>query len=663
MCPVTLAGGVLTELGSLPAGMRDLNRQIRQLNDQAFDYCALFEWLQRYLESSSKHQRDEEDVDASVLPFFALPNVAALPDWSGVSLPRGSCTLSEQFDWPFDLRQSEEAVDWVLRRLIEGETLRCLPPKAAAATFPPASGNTNTVFGPFNEIGLVMNLKSCPDLKPELARLSVPTRERWHQYLNRQEPLELTRFPPLTHAVGVMVGHREFTDEVAMDVYGIFKCGIEVTIANGLLPAFGSTSAADCSDVTLSNGSIMLRSLNGATVLCIACILLRAESSVHKLLDMEVTGMVVLQDMAENGLGWMMRARDARAIVAHWLKCTEYYFGEPPPVPKLSLLLKAWITREGGGSAFSQSTTPLLLYREAEILLPSEDDHKSLSPESLSPNEREGASAVRSGIFHGSACGVVRALHMSGIPPFKGDDISDQVEGRVANLVNGVEEQCNSALMSKAARNDLRRYLVEALHNAETKTLDELDQLHHEALRKLGVDTQVSDLTRHSFYRAFLVALTDGRLQDDGEGPLEWSDSLHAETDRKRRALLGIPSDEANFRTTSAASRGSAFTPSSVFRLVIVCAISLGAAVILSRNFIRSTQAAPASLPPDILNATEGIGRILQGVDAGPDLHLRAGERVYILTGDSESSYRVATKAGDVGVSLAITVSANISWS
>lgn len=616
---------MLTHPGSLPAGVRDLNRQIRQLNDQAFDYNALFEWLQRYLESSSKHQRGEGDVDASVLPFFTLPNDAALPDWSGVSLPRGSCTLSEQFDWPFDLRQSEEAVDWVLRRLIEGETLRCLPPKAAAATFPPASGNTNTVFGPFNEIGLVLNLKSCPDLKPELARLSVPTREKWHQYLNRKEPLELTRFPPLTHAVGVMVGHREFTDEVSMDVYGIFKCGIEVTIANGLLPAFGSTSAADCSDVTLSHGSIMLRSLNGATVLGIACILLRAESSVHKLLDMEVTGMVVLQDMAEHGLGWMMRARDARAIVAHWLQCTEYYVGAPPPVPKLSLLLKAWITREGGGTAFSQSTAPLLLYREAEKLLPSEDDHKRLSPESLLPNEREDASAVRSGIFHGSACGAVMALHMCRIPSIKDGDTSSHVEGWVAKILNAAVVQCNSVLMSKAARDNLQRYLVEALHNAATTTLDDFDQLCHEALRRLSANTQVADLARHSFYRAFLAALTDGRLHDDGEGPLEWSDSLRAETDRKRRALIGIPSDEANFRTTSPTSRGSALLLSSVFRLVIVCTISLRAAIIFIRNFIRSTQASPASLPPDILNATEGFGRILQGVDAGPDL--RAGER------------------------------------
>lgn len=143
-----------------------------------------------------------------------------------------------------------------------------------------------------------MDLCSCEKLAPEVARLSVARRSKWLHYIFRQRgPLPVNDFPPLSHVVGTMVEHREFTDEVAMDVYGVFgECDVLV----GTAPAIDGEESASTSD---GSGAVRLSALNGTTVLFMACLLLHDEESVQKLLDMKITGLMILRDMTDHGLG------------------------------------------------------------------------------------------------------------------------------------------------------------------------------------------------------------------------------------------------------------------------------------------------------------------------------------------------------------------------
>lgn len=625
------------------AGVTDLQRQSREQNCPS---APVFEWISGLLNESfavNKVDRGRKAyLDPQLPPATALLSLRRFeqrePLAAMVGLPKGTCILSDTGDWPFDLQDSDGAVHWVFRRAQEQLSLQCLPEDSATATFPRAGEITGTHFGPFNNVGLVMDLQECKDLSPELARLSVPTREMWHRYLKRSGPVDITRFPPINHTVGVMVGHEEFTDEVAMDVYGAFSCTVELSVLNDLLPAFDSTSAADCKRLPSSRGAVHLSPLNGATVLLIACRLLQAESAVHKLLDMDVTGMVILHDLAEYGLGWIMHERDMQAIVTRWLQGTDYYIGNPPPVPKLSLLLNAWMTRKCGITSARKMITPMLRYRQAEILAPSIDVGNDAKH-----------SSIRSGIFCGSACGAAIALAVCQLSLDADGNTPAHVDEWVEKLIRTAQATTSNTLLSESAAEMCKGFLEKSLHGATSQDLKEFDQLRNEAMgKRSSVSRKGAEpwFDQH-FYRAFFVSLTDGRIRDTGEGPLEWCDPLRDETELRRRALIGVPCDHGSGNAAADVT----------FRFLAVFAVSLGAVVFLrSYSHFNPTSDAPCSTTQQELNMTmvKGISRLTQTVNVGPGLTLKRGDLVYLLSDNLGSWCKVATKEGAIGVSATL---------
>lgn len=647
-------------LGGLEDGVCSIDRQLRKIDPSRSHFLSpwLLPWLQTasmQVEKPIGHSRVAPSPDDLVAAATALEELELR-----LAFPKGTCVLTQSYSWPFDIESSEEAVDWVIRRVLEYETLLRLHPAVARAAFPfPGEGNAapDTQFGPFNGLGIVLNLKSCAELTPALARLAVPTREKWHHYVIRNsEPLRVTRFPPLTHCAGVMVGHREFTDEVAMDVYGVFSCTVEVLVEGGQIASLHPTSAAEESAaaerITLSEGAVELRGLNGATVLFIACLILRAESSVHKLLDMEVTGMVILHDLAEHGLGWMLTEADAGAIIARWLKCPEFYPANPPPMPKLSLLLEAWMSRAFGNSA----PNPMLLYREAERLMPRSGEPTAQTANRFSrPDFEEGVQhdSTRFGLFCGSAAGTAMSLflRMSDNALSTHSSASTEV-GKWAHqlLASAARQHSNSPLMSAPASEACEKYLKQSLRNVKPQGLKTLDRLHDEAHRKLSTPPGDVVVRLRYFYRALLVSLTGGRLRDDGETPLEWSESLSTDTCRKRRALLGLPSDDQGFR---AASRTESRLSSRLPGLVVVCALSVTAALLMCIDRLKGIPGAAAPVPlsnPLTLNMTAAIGRMLKSVGAGSHLKLSAEDLVYVYMTPESPGLRTVMKNGAIGV-------------
>ncbi|EKD00009.1 hypothetical protein A1Q2_05667 [Trichosporon asahii var. asahii CBS 8904] len=625
------------------AGVTDLERQSRERNCPS---APVFEWIKGLLNEATAANKVDRARRACLSP--QLPPATALlclrrfeqrePLVGMAGLPKGTCILSDTGVWPFDLQDSDGAVHWVIRRAQEQLSLQCLPEDSAAATFPRAGDVAGTRFGPFNNVGIVVDLQECNDLSPELARLSVPTREKWHRYLKRSGPVDIARFPPLNHTVGVMVGHEEFTDEVAMDVYGAFSCTVELSVLNDLLPAFDSTSAADCKRLPSFRGAVQLSPLNGATVLLIACCLLQAESAVHKLLDMDVTGMIILHDLAEYGLGWIMHERDMQGIVTRWLQCTDYYIGNPPPVPKLSLLLKTWMTRKCGLTIAGRMNTPMLRYREVEILAPSIDVGSDAKH-----------SSIRSGIFCGSACGAAIALAVCQLSLDADGNTPAHVDEWVEKLIGTAQATTSNTLLTESAAEMCKGFLEKSLHGATSQDLKEFDQLRNEAMgeRSSASGNGAGPWFDQHFYRAFFVSLTDGRIRDTGEGPLEWGNALRDETELRRRALIGVSCDHGSGNATADVT----------FRFLAVFAISLGAVVFLSSySHLNPTSDIPLVTTQQELNMTmvKGISRLTQSVNVGPGLALKRGDLVYLLSDNLGSWCKVATKEGAIGVSATL---------
>lgn len=524
--------------GGLADWLRDVGDQGHALHPP---YAPLSKLLLPLLDPTDLSRHDDEHYDADMSPNQRPPDLSALTAWgSRAVLPKATCILSESTDWRFDLQNSSEALYWVLSRSIEHRNLKCLPSDAAFANFPSSTVGTeptSSTFGPFNGVGLIMNLKSCEDLSPELVRLSIPARVKWLQYLNRYgEPIHVTGFPPITYAVAVMVGEREFTDKVAMDLYSFFNCSIDLHVGRGLLPSFGAMSDSDCEPAPLRNGVPALDCLNGATVLFIACLVLRAERAVQKLLDMEKTGRIILSDMAEYGLLWMMRAQDIRAVIGRWLEQTDYHLTFPPPHSKLLLLLRAWVSRHGGPTTAGTLPSSLLLFHDAETLVT--DNHHSTALDPAAVTSATGADSctagqiIASGVFYGCAAGTAIAVHLHArSAPSNIRGTTSPAHTWVNNLFGATLRGSRTPLISEPAIAVAKTYLKQLLGAATPRTIRHVDRPRIEVLSRVRPPSpdQPENLSsqhlflRH-FYRAFFVSVTGGRLRDDSENPLEWSD-------------------------------------------------------------------------------------------------------------------------------------------
>lgn len=633
-------------------------RDLQQRSNHPFDK-PLSTLLLRYLEPSSVSTEEDEHFLSSS-PDSPLLDTSSIAEWEAhLNPPEATCILSESNEWPFDLQDSTEALDWVLRRVLERLTLKRMNPESTMATFPPPSNvktAASSIFGPLDGLGLSIRLKSCSQLSPEIARLSVATRERWLQYLYRQkEDFHVTCFPPLTHAVGVMVGHREFTDEVAMDLYGAFDCAVDVMVESPGSAQHGHKSSAGGEASSSLCPPIAFSSLNGLTVLFIACLILRAESSVHKLLDMEVTGLVILRDMAEYGLGWLMQERDARSLIKRWCRDNTAQSNSVHVVSKLSLFLDAWMRCHDIGP-FASHPPPGI--RGIEDLIEPALQLSTMSTLLTSFNDNERSlkdhDVELSGILHGCATGTatVMLLEPSSSTPAhkKGGAHAWNV---VENLCSTAQKLCgNEHFISGSALATCKQYLAKLLQTASAETIQQVYQPHTEVCSRLTPSAEKPCNTSHhlvfyrSFYRSFFVSITGGRLRYDGG----WNgSSLKQDINRKRRDFLGIDCSENQARPRSTTTK-KALTSISL-HLLIVSALSLTVAVVTGNIPCWGIPSLAAEVSPDA-GQWMGIGQMRGSHKAGKSTPVKGGEMVQILDGAiADGRHLVRTPQGNVKVS------------
>lgn len=663
----------LTCPGSIAAGVQRIDHHIRTL-DPSYD-GTLSTLLSPYLEGHAHSTRclpgSDDDHGARSAPGLA----ALLSKWeSTIDYPVGTCILSPTYQWPFDVKNSADALDWVMRRVIESLTLRRLPRDFAFARFPDprqshaGEASRNCQFGPFNGVGLVLRLASCEELPPEIARLSVGNREKWSHYIHRKcGPLPVLHFPPLNHTLGTMVGLQDFTDEVAMDLYGVFSdCTIEVSVDGGRLPSFSAVGPPAASEppTRWASGATRLTALNGATVLFLACLLLQMEDSIEKLLDMKTTGLVILRDMADHGLGWLIEPRDARAIIGRWLEFTDYHLTRPPPFSKLSLFLESWMSSLDDVPTSGQELTSLDLYRQVTELLKLPDDYCDCLPGEIPFFVGEQSTLnqiqIRSGIFQGCAAGTAMALimgtndmHHISTDRKPGSALETEVDTVTATLFESLLQLDGKQLMEEPAAASFKVYMRNQLQGASAGTLGNLRRLHQSISVKLDIvkarhsEAVPSFLFLGYFCRAFIVSVTGGRAQDNGENPLAWrSQPLRIDIVRNRHLLLGL--SHADFRQLGGANTKRSLGSFLPAVLIAVCALSLGAAM-----FFRSRGRNPPLAPTDAAPEHErlGIGRVQSSFNGGQGISLAQGERVYILNATLVDWYKIQNVNGNVGVS------------
>lgn len=664
--------------GSVATGVRNIDRLL-QADDPQYN-SDLSRLLLPHLEPGAHPQRllltgdDSEKEIGSRLP--------PLSKWGPqMQLPAGTCVLSSTYKWPFDVRDSKESVNWAFRRLLESAKVKSLDPAGAFARFPIVRGpefeswSGSTKFGPFNHLGLVLNLRTCETLSPEVARITVARRAKWLEYILREcGPLPVMHFPPLTQVLSTMVTHEEFTDEVAMDVYGVYdNCTIDVMMEGGLMPVFGVTPSSECTALAkISNGTLTLTSLNGATVLFLGCLLLQAEDAVQKLLDMRTTGMVILRDMANHGLGWMMPSQDATTIISRWTRSTAYRPTALPPAPRLSLFLSAWMSRKGGPLDGGRRNTPARLFKNAIKLDPLprlRDSGQQDEDEQTNSEEVSRAIQVSNGSFNGCAAGTAVALFLDVADCTRGAGSltpSSDVRARrwVEDLIKNAKQLGGSKLIEPEAAESAKTYLLDKLHWCKQIAVGELEQLDKEIRQQVDAYKETVSAPNlktflHQFYRAFFVSVTQGRVQDDGVNPLTWrAESLRAEISEARRLLLGLPNTPAPMPAILPPvdtpnpevdpPTPSPFKSPRYWAVAMVCGIGLA---LLWSSISISLQAPPGGAAPQDKEAPVGLGRMLTSFQATPDLVVQEGEDVYILSDEVGDWYKIESLDGQAGVS------------
>lgn len=539
--------------------MRNIDRLL-QADNPKYD-LQLSRLLLPVLEPGAHIPRSiKEKAEAADSPLTSLVNW----DSARMPLPVGTCLLSPSYRWPFDVRDSKESVAWAVMRLNEASSLASLDRDHAFARFlyqegprfESSSSSVNTRFGPFNDIGIILNLRSCRALPRELLQLAVSRRSKWLQFILREcGPLPTMYFPPMSHVLGVMVDHPEFTDEVAMDMYGAFdNCTIAIMTESDLMPAFGLATSVQCNALgTVSNGNakLTLAALNGATILFLGCLLLQEENAVHKLLNMKVISLVILKDMSDHGLGWLVQPRDAGSIISRWLEKTTCNPRAPPATPQLSLFLTAWINRRGGPMHHG-SNAPIDLFSDTGSLDPLQLLHGRIAEDTtdMSANELSRLGNIAHGGFRGCCTGSAAALFLDASegPEMEGVRADAPAQRWVEVLLRAALQNGGPNLMTPEAAEATKTYLNSKLGHcpaAASKKLQELDEgIRKQIARfKHDLDREELALFMHHFYRAFFVALTQGRIHDDGVSPLTWVKMpLRVEVGEARLKLLRLPS-------------------------------------------------------------------------------------------------------------------------
>lgn len=185
-------------------------------------------------------------------------------------------------------------------------------------------------------------LRSSGKPKPTISPISgsdVHDAHLWAQYLLRWDRAEAVPFqlPPFNHLVPSMVYHPEFNDETALRLYGSFPA-CDVTFKRHTLDG----ALELCADVKLS----------GLTVLYLACSMFRDGTACYNLLRMDLSGLMILEDLAQRLAqhGRLFGHEMFQVVVGHLIddmyRRTETFtmqdWGR-----RLSLLLASYICRYG----------------------------------------------------------------------------------------------------------------------------------------------------------------------------------------------------------------------------------------------------------------------------------------------------------------------------
>lgn len=284
--------------------------------------------------------------------------------------PRATCRLTHEQDWAFDiLRPSTEALQWIKDRLRERYHEEAVEsawseyvdrqnnkvwaslnrPFVPWATFPGSlnvpgwSSNENT-FGPAfrgRDDGIVIKLRRVPK---SLWPASIGQLSLWVSYLNRPSHagLIMKRGPCLTSAVGAMVLEPKFGDTAASNVFDSYNsCDVE------LAPATDWPKVSFSPPSKLNSGTIRLEAIQGVTLLFPACRVLHEARACEKLLQMRLSGAVILQDLIERKFTGVAET-EVSACLSHVVRSAmnrDTLWGFPALCTRLSLLFTTWNLR------------------------------------------------------------------------------------------------------------------------------------------------------------------------------------------------------------------------------------------------------------------------------------------------------------------------------
>lgn len=243
------------------------------------------------------------------------------------------------------------------------------------------------IFRPVEYRARTMELKECGRLEGRDVRLL----KCWGKYILRfewrSEPV--FQFLPLSHVLGTMVCHRDFTDSVAKSIYGVFSdCTVKLTMEKGDRPGEPAVNE-------------FVRNLNGLTVLFLACVLLFDQRACARLLEMPDSGLVILRDLRTKRLAdfcaTAIKDQVAAMMEALYLACgltVEAW------CQRLSLLVSAHLCRAGGRLSRwveGEDVRPLLF----DVLEIGPVENPGIPPE---------CQAAAIGFFCGNAVGTLRQL-------------------------------------------------------------------------------------------------------------------------------------------------------------------------------------------------------------------------------------------------------------
>lgn len=117
----------------------------------------------------------------------------------------------------------------------------------------------------------------------------------WAPYILRFDWLSgpVFQFPPISHVVGTMVCHREFSEKVALELYGVFlDCNLRLY-----------QKPDTCDEKRDPFVDRLVTGISGLTVLFLACTIVSDEVACAKLLQMPTAGLRILKDLHDQGLG------------------------------------------------------------------------------------------------------------------------------------------------------------------------------------------------------------------------------------------------------------------------------------------------------------------------------------------------------------------------